>query len=148
MKLKDETPMEKLEKKVKDYLESPEKIRRSRDWVRLHIPGCLHGSICYMYTREQKSIFYDLILMAESYGPIPGLISDNNLKPHPHRFLAHELHTTVELLEEVLGIGSEGADPQFYENSHGIFIVNFDKWQFTEYDRQKPYRQAKKGYMD
>jgi len=29
------------------------------------------------------------------------------------------------------------------ENSNGIEVLNFRAYQFTEYDRQKPYREAK-----
>ena len=139
---KNQTPEEKINEKVSKYLMDPQRIRKPRRWVRMDCPGCLHGSINWMYTLEQQGVFLKLIMMAETYGPIPGLLSDNDLRPYPHDFIAHELHATVELLNSVLAIGIP--DGQLFENSHGIFIVNFDEYQFTEYDRQKPSRDARK----
>jgi len=75
-------------------------------------------------------------------GPVSGLISDNDFRPMPHEYLAYVACCPLEIFEQTLKKGIE--DDSIYENSHGIFLTHFDDYQFTEYDRQKPYRVVKK----
>lgn len=116
--------------------------RRKRLWVRLDCNGVLHGSMNSFLTLEEQAVFIKLILMAEMYGETPGLISDNDGNPLPHEFIAYELHASVEVFESTLKKCIE--KQSIRENSSGIELVNFNKYQFTEYDRQLPYRLAKK----
>ena len=122
--------------------EAENKGRKRRTWVRLDCQGVLHGSINYLLELSEQAVFIKLIVMAEVYGPTPGVISDNDGKPLPREYIAHELHCSPETLEITLMKCKE--ENSIKENSNGIELVNFNKYQFTEYDRQRPYRDAKK----
>ena len=122
------------------------KGRKKRTWVRIDCHGILHGSNNYIFTLEEQAVFIKLICMAAQYGITPGIISDNDGKPLPKEFMAYELHCSIAVLDNVIKVGAEYQSIK--ENSHGLEIINFNKYQFTEYDRQKPYRQAKKQSDD
>ena len=84
-----------------------------------------------------------MIALSEVCGGRPGFIEDNNNNGLPHEYIAQELHCTVEMLDKVLEIMQE--DDAIKVNGTGsIELVNFSHYQFSEYDRQKPYREAKK----
>lgn len=116
--------------------------RKPRSWVRIDCAGLLHGSINWQLTLEEQAIWVKLIAYSEVCGGPAGMICDNDGRPLPHEFIAHECHCSVELLKSCLAKCQE--EGRISENSHGIRITNFDIYQFTEYDRQKPYRDAKK----
>lgn len=116
--------------------------RKPRTWVRLDCQGVLHGSINYIYTLEEKAVFITMIAMAEVYGPEPGLISDNDGRALPKEYLAHELHCSLEILDSVIEKGIK--DESMESNGSGLRLLHYKKYQFTEYDRQKPYRDAKR----
>jgi len=114
---------------------------KKRGWVVLR-KTWLTSSINYRMELSEQAVFSKLIVMADEYGPVPGLISDNDCRPMPHEYIAHMCFCPLETLESTIKKGID--DDSIYENSHGIFLTHFDEYQFTEYDRQKPYRQAKK----
>lgn len=125
-----------------------EKIRVAKDrgskrrgWVKF-TKSWLTSSINYRMEMSEQLVFSKLIVMADEYGPVPGLISDNDFRAMPHDYLAHLACCPVEILEATLEKGKK--DDSIYENGQGIFMTHFDDYQFTEYDRQQPYRQAKK----
>lgn len=119
------------------------KVRGSkkRGWVKF-TKSWLTSSINYRMEMSEQLVFSKLIVMADEYGPVPGLISDNDFRAMPHDYLAHLACCPVEMLEATLEKGLK--DGSIFENGHGIFVTHFDDYQFTEYDRQLPYRQAKK----
>lgn len=121
--------------------EAKKRGSRKRGWVKLD-SGWLTSSINYRMELSEIAVFSKLIVMADAFGPVPGLISDNDLRPMPHEYLAYQACCPLEVFQEVLKKCVE--DDSIYENSHGIFLTHFDDYQFTEYDRQKPYRQKKK----
>jgi len=114
-----------------------------RTWVKLDCHGVLHGSINWLFTLEEQAVFLKLIPMAATYCQTPGIISDNSGNPLPHEFIAHELHCPVEVLERVIAKGC--GDSCLKETDEGLELTNFKHYQFTEYDRQRPYREAKKA---
>ena len=118
-----------------------ERGAKKRGWVVLR-KSWLTSSINYRMVLDEIAVFSKLIVMADEFGPVPGLISDNDCRPMPHDYIAHQACCPVEVLERVLEKSIE--DDSIFENSHGIFLTHFDDYQFTEYDRQKPYRDAKK----
>ena len=125
--------------------------RPKRTWVKLDCRGVLHGSINWLFTLEEQAVFLKLIPMAAIYCRTPGIISDNEGQPLPREFIAHELHCPLELLNSVIDKGSQ--DNCLRDTMNGLQLVNFEHYQFTEYDRQKPYREAKRErqrqqYMD
>ena len=121
--------------------EAKERGAKKRGWVVLR-KSWLTSSINYRMELDEIAVFSKLIVMSDEFGPVPGLISDNDCRPMPHEYLAHQACCPLEVLESVLAKGIK--DDSLYGNSHGIFMTHFDVYQFTEYDRQKPYRDAKK----
>ena len=127
-----------IEEKIK---EAKARNAKKREWVVLR-KSWLTSSINYRMTLEEIAVFSKLIVMGDAFGSVPGLISDNDLRAMPHEYIAHQACCPLEVLESTLKKGKE--DDSIYENHHGIFLTHFDDYQFTEYDRQKPYRQAKR----
>ena len=118
--------------------------RPKRTWVKLDCHGVLHGSINWLFNLEEQAVFLKLIPMAAVYCQTPGIISDNDGNPLPRDFMAHELHCPVEILESVIEKGCK--DHMLRKTKKGCLeLVNFQHYQFTEYDRQKPYREAKRA---
>lgn len=115
---------------------------KKRGWVVLR-KSWLTSSINYRMELSEIAVFSKLIVMADEIGPVPGLISDNDFRAMPHEYLAHLACCPLEIFESTIQKGID--DDSVYENSHGIFLTHFDDYQFTEYDRQKKYRQQKKG---
>jgi len=126
-----------IEQKIAD---SKQRNAKKRGWVVLR-KSWLTSSINYRMTLEEIAVFSKLIVMADEFGPVAGLISDNDFRAMPHDYLAHQACCSVEVFESMLDKGIK--DDSIYENGYGIFLTHFDEYQFTEYDRQKPYRQAK-----
>ncbi len=113
--------------------------RKPRTWVKLDCEGILRGSINYLLPLEGQAIWVKMIAYSEICGGRPGFIEDNNQNGLPHEFIAQELHCPLESFELVLKImGSDGAVE--LNGSGSIELVNFKHYQFSEYDRQKPYR--------
>lgn len=115
---------------------------RKRDWVVLR-KSWLTSSINYRMDLAEIAVYSKLIVMADVFGPVPGLISDNDFRAMPHEYLAHQACCPLEVLESTLEKAKK--DDSAYENGNGILLTHFDEYQFTEYDRQKPYREAKRG---
>lgn len=117
--------------------------RKSRTWIKLDCEGILHGSINYLLSLDGQAIWVKMIALSEVCGGRAGFIEDNNENGLPLEYIAQELHCSIEQLKLVLEkMKSDGA---IKTNGTGsIELVNFNHYQFTEYDRQKPYREAKK----
>jgi len=112
-----------------------------RTWIKLYCQGILHGSINYQLTEIEQVIWIKLLCLAGICG-LEGTIADNDSRPYPHSFIAHELHTTTEILKSTLEkCKTEG---RIIEDETGLHITNWAAYQ-SEYERQKPYREAKKG---
>ena len=121
--------------------------RKPRTWIKLDCNGILGGSINYLIPTSRQIIWVKMICFSEVCGGRPGYIEDNNERGLPHDYIAHQLNCSVEDFEDVLKIMTE--DGAVKSNGTGsIHLVNFDNYQLTEYDRQKPYRQAKKQKDD
>lgn len=113
--------------------------RKPRTWVRLDCEGILRGSINYLLELEGQAIWIKMIALSEICGGRAGYIEDNNEKGLPLRYVAQELHCSVEQLNVVLDkMSGDGAIN--IENGGSIQLVNFSRYQFSEYDRQRPYR--------
>jgi len=118
--------------------------RKPRTWIKVDCEGILRGSINYLLSLDGQAIWVKMIALSEICGGRPGYIEDNNQKGLPRDYIAQELHCTVELFESVLEkMGSDGAIA--INGSGSIHLVNFHHYQFSEYDRQKPYRDKKKA---
>jgi len=113
---------------------------KKRGWIKLS-KSWLISSINYRMELSEQAVFAKLLLFADDLGPVPGLISDNDFRAMPHDYLAHLACCPPEVLEATLKKAVD--DDSVFENGHGIFLTHFDEYQFTEYDRQRPYREKK-----
>lgn len=116
-----------------------QRARGKRTWIKLHCYQRLHGSMNYQLTDAEQSA-WDKLLCLTGLCAIDGTISDADGRPYPHSFVAHEIHTTEELLESTLTKCIE--EGRITEDEKGIHITNWKAYQ-SEYERQKPYRQKK-----
>ena len=113
--------------------------RKPRFWIKVDCEGVLRGSINYLLPLDGQAVWIKMIAYSEVCGGRPGWIEDNNGNGLPHDFIAQELHCPLEVLELVIGKMKE--DKAIDINGTGsIHLVNFEHYQFGEYDRQKPYR--------
>lgn len=102
----------------------------------------LYGSSRFELTSAQRGIWNDLIDLAKLSRVKPGLIAAGPGMKYPHQYIAGLLNVPIDLLEDALKVLED--TKRIHENSNGIEIVNWKKYQ-TDYDRQKPYREAKKA---
>lgn len=117
--------------------------RRSRSWVKIDCEGILRGSINWLLELSEQAVWMKLIAYSEICGGPPGSIQDNEGRGLPREFLAMELHCSVDVLNTT--INKMKNDKAISTNGTDVIILNnFTTYQFTEYDRQKPYRAAKK----
>ncbi len=112
-----------------------------RTWIKLYCYQRLHGSMAYDLEEAEQSVWDKLLCMA-GLCAFEGAICNNDGKPFPHSFIAHELHTSEELLETTLSKCKE--EGRITEDETGIHITNWTAYQ-SEYARQKPYRKKKKA---
>lgn len=131
--------------------------RKPRTWVKMDCEGILRGSINYLFLAQNyngvdvkdvaslacQAIWVKMIALSEVCGGRPGYIEDNNNTGLPHRYISQELHCPLVLLEVVLKTMSEDGAIEI-DGAGSIHLVNFDHYQFSEYDRQRPYREARK----
>jgi len=112
-----------------------------RTWIKLYPLYCIEGSIRYQLEPDERGVWYDLLNFC-GLCQIAGTISDKDGRPFPHSFIAGRLNIPIELLERTLQkCEKEG---RISENSTGIHITNWKVYQ-SEYQRQKPYREAKRA---
>ena len=117
--------------------------RKPRTWVKMDCEGLLRGSINYLLPLDGQAVWLKMIALSEVCGGRPGYIEDNNSNGLPHEYIAQELHCSVELFDKVLEtmVNDKAVE---VNGSGSIHLVNFQHYQFSEYDRQKPYRDRKK----
>lgn len=110
--------------------------RGPRRWIKIFCYETLHGSVSYQLSEAEQSVWVKLLCFAGLCGN-EGLIADHDLRPFPHTFIIHEIHTDTDIFESTLEkCKSEG---RISEDGQGIRIVNWAKYQ-SEYERQKRYR--------
>lgn len=118
--------------------------RTRRQWVKLYCYELLHGSVSYQLSEAEQSVWVKLLCFAGLCGN-EGLISDHDLRPFPHAFIIHEIHTDEVIFEATLKKCKE--EGRVSEDGQGIKITNWTKYQ-SEYDRQKPWRDRKKALQE
>ncbi len=109
-----------------------------RSWVKLFVTGWLHGSIRWQLTPEQRSVFADLICLAGECNQ-DGKICDNDGRPFPLEYIAHQLNISEDLLVATLAVNED--EGRISQDEGVITIANWKVYQ-SEYARQKPYRQG------
>lgn len=113
-----------------------------RKWIKLWIDECLTGTIREEVTPQERSVWYDFLLLAGRNRP-PGCISANETTALPPKRLASILNIPISLLASSTK-KFEDSGRIMIDEPGVIHITNWEKYQYTDYDRQKPYRQAKK----
>lgn len=115
--------------------------RGPRKWIKVFCYETLHGSMNYQLTESEQGVWFKLLCFAGLCGN-EGLIADHDLRPFPDDFIIHEIHTSQELFASTVSKCKD--EGRISENGQGALrITNWTRYQ-SEYDRQKPYRQAAK----
>lgn len=118
--------------------------RGPRKWVKLYCYETLHGSVSYQLSETEQAVWMKLLCFAGLCGN-EGLIADHDLRPFPHAFIMHEIHTKEDVFKSTLVKCKE--EGRIREDGQGIHITNWAKYQ-SEYDRQKPYREKQKALQE
>jgi len=119
----------------------PNKFKRK--WIKLWIDECLTGTIREELSPEERSVWYDSLLLAGRNRP-PGRISANENTSITPKRLASIMNIPTTLLERSMKKFQKTGRVKIDRNGV-IHIINWEQYQFTDYDRQKPYREAKKA---
>jgi len=115
-----------------------------RKWIKLFIDECLTGTIREDLSSEERGVWYDFLLLAGRNRP-PGAISANETTAISPTRLAALLNIKVTLLARAID-KFESSGRVTIEDNGILHIVNWDKYQYTDYDRQKPIR--KRSYTE
>lgn len=111
-----------------------------RAWIKLWISECLRGSIRIELTPDERSVWFDLLLLAGD-SRVPGTICATTGVPYPDDFIINQLAITKDLfqrtIDKCIAVG------RITKDGTGIRIVNWDRYQAPYYDRQKPYQGKK-----
>jgi len=111
-----------------------------RRWIKLWVMESLEGSIRYQLEAAERCVWYDLLLFSATCDP-PGKIADRDGRPYPRKFLAGRLNITEELFNQAL---KKSVDEGRITDDDGVLVItHWERYQ-SEYDRQKPYREAKR----
>jgi len=101
----------------------------------------IFGSSRFEFSQSMRGIWNDLLDLAKISRVPKGLIAPSKGVAYSHEYLAHLLNTPIDEFENALCLLKD--TKRISENGQGIQITNWRKYQ-SEYDRQKPYREAKK----
>lgn len=101
----------------------------------------LFGSAKFELDAAQWGIWNWLLDFAKLSRVQPGLIAPAKDQSYTHEWLAAFLNVPQDTFERTIEILK--STNRIKENGSGIEVINWGKYQ-TEYDRQKPYREAKK----
>ncbi len=107
----------------------------SRTWIKLYTTECLRGSIRDELTVEERSVWFDLLLMAGD-SRVDGIICATARKPYTHRRISQMLDIPLALLTRSLAKFTEQG--KITEDAAGIHIT---KWHIYQAD----YRSRKKA---
>ena len=114
---------------------------RHRDWIKLWVKEALLGTIREDLAPEERGTWYDFLLLAGN-SRLPGVICANEDTPIPVKRIAGILNISDGLVKRCLE--KFKASGRIEVDSKGLIrIVNWGKYQYTDYDRQKPWRQKK-----
>ena len=116
---------------------------KNRHWIKLWIKECLTGTVRYDMTAEERGVWYDLLIFA-GWNRIPGTISANENVPIPHERIASWLNISTKLLNRCID-KFEKSGRLTIDGTGVIHIANWEKYQFSDYDRQKAYREKKQA---
>ena len=111
---------------------------KHRDWIKLHVKECLIGSMREDMTPDERSVWYDFLVLAGN-SRVPGVLCSNVDQGFTTKRISQLLNTPEPLIKKC--IKAWKGDRIEVDPLKRISILNWDKYQYTDYDRQKPYRQ-------
>ena len=114
---------------------------RHRDWVKLWVKEALLGSIREDLAPEERGTWYDFLLLAGN-SRLPGVICANSKTAMPVKRIAGILNIEETLVTQCIEKFKKSERITVDKNGV-IHIVNWAKYQYSDYDRQKPYRDKK-----
>lgn len=115
---------------------------KHRDWIKLWIKESLLGTIREDLTPEERGTWYDFLLLA-GHSRIPGTICANENTALPVKRIAGILNTPDVLIRKCIKKFKDSGRIEI-DRTGVIRILNWERYQYTDYDRQKPYRAQKK----
>jgi DnaD/phage-associated family protein len=115
---------------------------KHRDWIKLWIKESLLGTIREDLTAEERSVWYDFLLLAGNCRT-PGVISANATTPIPDKRIASILNIPEALVKRCIKRFIESG--RIEQDLTGVIhIINWEKYQYSDYDRVKKWRQGNK----
>ncbi len=114
---------------------------KHRDWVKLWVKEALLGTIREDMTPEERGTWYDFLLLAGN-SRLPGVICANPETALPIKRIAGILNIQETLVRRCIKKFKESGRITVDKNGV-IYISNWSKYQYSDYERQKPYRQKK-----
>lgn len=109
-------------------------------WYKVFPMEDLFGAIRYRLTPAERGVLYDLRSQA-GISVVPGTVCESASRTYPHAYLANLLNVQTALLETALKKSTDLG--LCTEDARGIHFPEWESRQ-SEYDRQKPYREAKR----
>lgn len=109
-------------------------------FIKWYPKNWLHGSIRFDCTPEERSVFVDLVNMANE-SRNRGTIQANPETPYPHQYIAGELNITLKLLNRCLKKFEE--QKRIHENEKGIIVLNFEYYQGLQVTGRRRGRPSK-----
>ena len=111
----------------------------NRPWFKLYAHPWINGSIRSELTSAERSVWLDFLALATSNRP-PGCISFNETTAMPVRRIAALLNISVALVKRSMDkFTTQGRIT--VDDAGIIHLTNWAAYQFSDYDRQKVYRQ-------
>jgi len=112
---------------------------KHRDWIKLWIKESLLGTIREDLEPDERSCWYDFLLLAGNCR-VPGIISANEDTAMPTKRIAAILNVEQSLVERCISKFEQSGRIQVSPQGV-IHILNWEKYQYSDYDRVKKYRQ-------
>lgn len=112
-----------------------------RPWIKLFVDECLRGTIREDLTAEERGVWYDFLVLAGA-NRVRGCISANETQGYTVARVAAILNVKENIISRCVGKFLEQGRITI-DDRDIISISNWDGYQYSSYDRQKPSRQSK-----
>ena len=109
-------------------------------WIKLFVAGWLHGTIRWQLSSEERGVWADFLALAGEKQK-EGAICDNDGRALPLDFIANQLNIKRTLLDKFIAKAID-EDMIALDDNGVIHVIHYQEYQ-SEYERQKPYREAK-----
>ena len=104
-------------------------------WVKFDIEGCISGSIRFDLTPAERSVWYELILLAGK-SRNPGIVQASSEIAYPLQFIANQLRISKSLLNSTIRKCQD--EGRLVVDKSGIHITNWSRYQ-SDSERLKKY---------